>query len=195
MYDSIFSASADYLKWLFGETRSTYCRETALAATPRWDGKPRYVAAQGEQNLTELAAIRGDLDLIKWLRSQDPPCEWNKKACTAAAWANHWDLLRHLVSMGCPLDKENMFGVVACKPRIWDGKLDGMERVFWPDSWDGKLEILKWLQREHGCIFGGYWKHAHVREVVMAAGECSNIPFSPLLPSSLTWSFFCSQTP
>ena len=125
---------------------------------------------QGEQHVMELAAIIGDLGLIKWLRSQDPPCEWSKKACTAAAWRNHWDLLRLLVSMGCPIDKEGMFGAVACDPYY-------MVRVnSLPDSWDGKFEILKWLQREQGCVFYGYWWQSHVTEVVRAASKCTDFP-------------------
>ena len=115
----------------------------------------------------ELAAAKGDLDLIKWLRNQDPPCEWSKRACAAAAWANRWDLLRNLVSMGCPIDREDMFGVVACDPNDWRGVIS------LPNSWDEKFEILKWLDREHGCVFDGYWMHSHVREVVTNASECS----------------------
>jgi len=119
-YSGMLSVSADYVKWLFREASSTHCREAALAKGRRYDGVDWWDAAQGarwgERDIMELAAIRGDLDLIKWLRSQDPPCEWGTKACMAAAWANRWDLLRHLVSMGCPLDLKNyMFGVVACE--------------------------------------------------------------------------------
>ena len=174
-YSGMLSVSADYVKWLFREASSTHCREAALAKGRRYDGVDWWDAAQGarwgERDIMELAAIRGDLDLIKWLRSQDPPCEWGTKACMAAAWANRWDLLRHLLSMGCPLDKNYMFGVVACET--------GDPLV---DSWDGgKLVILKWLQREHGCAFGGYWKHAHIKQVVKAAGECSDFPSIALL--------------
>ena len=157
----------------------------------------------------ELAAIKVDLDLIKWLRSQDPPCEWSKKVCTAAAWANRWYLLRVLVIMGCPIDKGGMFGVVVRDPndglrrhslpqKVTFCSQDGVEtfRVVphWscnslPDSWDGKLEILKWLQREHGCIFGApedlesFELYDLVRNVAEAAGECSDVSFSALLLS------------
>ena len=137
----------------------------------RWD------VTQGEQNVMEMAAIKGDLDLIKWLRSQDPPCELNKKACTAAAWANNFDLLRLLVSMGCPMEKEGMFGVVACDPdQNCLPKRDSKE----------KLEILKWLQSEHGCFFGKsrtmewFEMYHHINEVVWAAGECSDCPSSAI---------------
>ena len=145
----MLSASAEHVKWLFGEVRRASCefwgkwelKGTGVKALDRsykkWD------VAEAEQHLMEMAAIKGDLDLIKWLRSQDPPCEWSKKACTAAAWANRWDLLRLLVSMGCPAHKGGMFGAVACDP--------GHSL---PDSWDGKLEILKWLSSEQGCVFG-----------------------------------------
>ena len=51
-----------------------------------------------------------------------------------------------------------------------------------PDSWDGKFEILKWLQRDHGCIFGNASiSYFEIREVVWAAGECSDFPSSALL--------------
>ena len=177
----MLSVSADYVKWLFREARSAYCREAALAKGRRYDGIGWQDAAEGaewgERDVMELAAIRGDLDLIKWLRSQDPPCEWNKKACTAAAWANHFDLLRLLVSMGCPIEKEGMFGVVACTPHLWKGDL--------PDTdCNEKFEILKWLQREHGCVFGTsrtmewFEEYHHIHRVVWAAGECSDFPSS-----------------
>ena len=111
-----------------------------------------------------------------------PALRVEKKACTAAAWGNRWDLLRQLLSMGCPIDEEGMFGVVACDPD-WDCLPD--------TDWDKKFEILKWLDREHGCDFFGYWIHSHVREVVTDASECSIFPFNALL-LSLTWCFFCS---
>ena len=137
----------------------------------KWD------VAKAEQNFMELAALRNDPDLIKWLRRQDPPCQWSEKACTAAAWANRWYLLRVLVIMGCPIDKGGMFGVVALDP--------GHSL---PDSWDGKFEILKWLQREQGCNFGEpiyqndpYYFHIH--EVVWASSKCSVFAFSVLLSS------------
>ena len=112
----MLSASAEHVKWLFGEVRRASCefwgkwelKGTGVKALDRsykkWD------VAEAEQHLMEMAAIKGDLDLIKWLRSQDPPCEWSKKACTAAAWANRWDLLRLLLSIGCPIDKEGILG-------------------------------------------------------------------------------------
>ena len=82
-----------------------------------------------------------------------------------------------------------MFGVVACKPQAttgWDPKTFSFERMFLPDSWDGKCEILKWLQRDHGCIFGepGYQDdpmYFEVAEVVKASSECSDFAFGALL--------------
>ena len=145
----------------------------------KWD------VAEAEENVMELAAIKGDLDLIKWLRSQDPPCEWSKRACTAAASGNHWDLLLLFVSMSCPIDKGGMFGAVACDPNSW-------YYTSLPDSWDGKFEMLKWLSREEqGCVFDGDAMISHYKEVVTDASECSISPFNALL-SLLTWCFFCS---
>ena len=145
-----------------------------IRSRTKWD------VAEAEENVMELAAIKGDLDLIKWLRSQDPPCEWSEKACSAAAWGNRWDLLRHLLSMGCPMDKGGMFGVVASDP-------DHL-----PDTdWDGKFEILKWLQREQGCLFiepRGYHyvyeaTYHHIHRVVWASSECFDFAFRGLLSS------------
>ena len=54
-----------------------------MAKRRRYDGIEWWDAAHGakwgEQDVMELAAAKGDLDLIKWLRSQDPPCEWRKR--------------------------------------------------------------------------------------------------------------------
>ena len=187
----MLSASAEHVKWLFGEVRRASCefwgkwelKGTGVKALDRsykkWD------VAEAEQHLMEMAAIKGDLDLIKWLRSQDPPCEWSKRACTAAASGNHWDLLLLFVSMSCPIDKGGMFGAVACDPNSW-------YYTSLPDSWDGKFEMLKWLSREEqGCVFDGDAMISHYKEVVTDASECSISPFNALL-SLLTWCFFCS---
>ena len=50
------------------------------------------------------AAKGGHLDVLKWLRSQDPPCPWNKETCRYAALSGHLDVLKWLIDNGCPYD-------------------------------------------------------------------------------------------
>jgi len=39
--------------------------------------------------LTCVAAASGHLDVLKWLRSQDPPCPWNTSDCLDEATDPH----------------------------------------------------------------------------------------------------------
>ena len=41
---------------------------------------------------------------MRWLRSQDPPCEWSWDTCEAAAEGGHLELLQWLTKEGCPWD-------------------------------------------------------------------------------------------
>ena len=35
-----------------------------------------------------MAAMEGRLDVLKWARSQDPPCSWRRSACRESASQN-----------------------------------------------------------------------------------------------------------
>ena len=48
------------------------------------------------------AARGGHLEILKWLRSQDPPCPWHKIVCDIAAVRNHLDVLQWAIDNGCP---------------------------------------------------------------------------------------------
>jgi len=48
------------------------------------------------------AAKSSHLDVLKWLRSQDPPCPWDHMASHAASGKGHLDVLKWLVDNGCP---------------------------------------------------------------------------------------------
>ena len=52
------------------------------------------------------AAVKGNLDIIQWLRSQDPPCPWNEKTCEATIVNGHLKTLQWVISQGCPLSKK-----------------------------------------------------------------------------------------
>lgn len=44
-----------------------------------------FVQFQWDERVCYLAAIYGYVEILKWLRSQNPPCPWNKKDCISAA--------------------------------------------------------------------------------------------------------------
>ena len=81
------------------------------------------------------AAWGGQVEMLKWLRSQDPPCPyWNNaydSACSYAALRGHMDALRWLRSQDppCPFDYH-------CCPSAARG---------------GHLEVLQWLWGQEGC--------------------------------------------
>ena len=49
-----------------------------------------------------IAAENGQLDVLKFLRSQDPPCPWDQWTCCDAALHGHLDVLKWLIDNGCP---------------------------------------------------------------------------------------------
>jgi hypothetical protein len=66
------------------------------------------------------AASYGHLDVLKWLRSQDPPCPWNVSVCSCAALNGHLDLLIWLRSQDPPCP----WNEYACKYAAKYGHLD-----------------------------------------------------------------------
>ena len=48
------------------------------------------------------AARCGHLDVLKWLRAQDPPCPWNAFTCEMAAMGGHFDVLKWLRAQDPP---------------------------------------------------------------------------------------------
>ena len=50
----------------------------------------------------EGAAFGGHLDVLKWVRSQDPPCPWDWRTCTEAAAEGHLDVLKWLRAQNPP---------------------------------------------------------------------------------------------
>ena len=37
-------------------------------------------------------ATNGHLEVLQWMREQDPPCPWDKGTCAAAAMQGHLDV-------------------------------------------------------------------------------------------------------
>ena len=75
---------------------------------------------------SEWAAMRGHLEVLKWLRSEG--CPWDEGACQGAASAGRLEVLKWLRSEGCPWNE----GACLCAAA------------------GGHLEVLKWLRSE-GC--------------------------------------------
>ena len=73
-----------------------------------------------------MAAGGGRLDVLKWARSQDPPCPWNEWTCSGAAGGGHLDVLKWARAQNPPCP--------------WD------ERTCTWVAQRGHLEVLKWLR-------------------------------------------------
>ena len=107
---------------------------------------------QGEKIMEEIAKS-GDLDIMKWARSQG--CPFGRWTCAYAAKAGHLELLKWARSQGCRWD------IWTCMYAAEGGHL---ELLKWARSqgcpWDedtcsyaargGHLELLKWA-RSQGC--------------------------------------------
>ena len=57
--------------------------------------------------LTNALIKNGQIETLKWLRSQDPPCPWDENICTIAAENGHIETLKWLRSQDppCPWDE------------------------------------------------------------------------------------------
>ncbi len=101
--------------------------------------------------LCSLAAGNGHLDLLQWLRSQNPPCPWDNYTCSGAASIGHLNVLAWLRSQDppCPWDENACY--VAAK--------------------NGHLHVLQWLRSKNPpCP----WDEDAVRNIAGLSGH-SNI--------------------
>ena len=76
------------------------------------------------------AAEGGQLEVLQWMRGQDPPCPWNSDVCYEAASAGHLEVLRWARSQDCP-----------CHQGVPYAAAQG-----------GHLKVLRWLIKE-GCPY------------------------------------------
>jgi hypothetical protein len=58
----------------------------------------------GDNTGCSLAAERGLLPVLEWLRSQDPPCQWDPSTCALAARNGHLHVLQWLRSQRFPCE-------------------------------------------------------------------------------------------
>ena len=70
----------------------------------------------------------GHLNVLQWLRSQDPPCPWDKYACSGAAERGHLNVLQWLRSQSPPC--------------VWD------EDACSGAAKGGHLNVLQWLRSQ-----------------------------------------------
>jgi len=76
----------------------------------------------------KAAAEGGQLDVLEWLRSQDPPCPWSVETCQYAALNGHLDVLKWLRSQNPP-----------CPWNEWTSYYAASR---------GRLDMLKWLRSQ-----------------------------------------------
>jgi hypothetical protein len=81
------------------------------------------------------AAGNGEMEVLKWLRAQEPPCEWDETSCTAAVLGGQPEALRWLLSQNPPCPA----GKVAT----------------WTAAQEGNLEMLKLLRAHVDVNEGG----------------------------------------
>jgi len=103
-----------------------------------------------DEGTCTLAATGGHLDVLKWLRSQDPPCPWGKGTCLEAAEGGHLDVLKWVRSQEppCPWNE------YTCCKAAYGGHLDVL-KCPWIGSWTsraaadgGHLDVLKWVRSQ-----------------------------------------------
>lgn len=79
-----------------------------------------------DERTCEWAASGGALEMLEWLRDQDPPCAWDEWVCIWLARHGHLEGLKWARSQGCP----------------WDGGACTAACT------GGHLETLKWLRSQ-----------------------------------------------
>lgn len=93
--------------------------------------KEGYLVFENDYDYAHLCAsvaFVGRFDILRWLRSQDPPCPWDDCTTSEAASGGYFDMMKWAHENGCPWDSS-----------VCTGAAEG-----------GYLEILQWA-REHGC--------------------------------------------
>jgi hypothetical protein len=124
------------------------------------NGKPQIYFRIPPKYTCSFAAKNGHLDVLKWLRSQDPPCPWSEYTCTHTAQNGHLEVLKWLRAQNppCPWDK------YTCAYAAKNGQLEVLKWLRsqdppcpwdkWTCTWaakNGDLEVLKWLRSHvHG---------------------------------------------
>lgn len=109
------------------------------------------------------ATIHGHLELVKFLRTQQPPFPWCDDTFAAAALRGDIETLNYLIVNGCP------FNARSCDCAAYTGKLEALKHIFeagcpmHQETWmfaalSGNLAVLEYL-RDVGCPRDEYHEH------------------------------------
>lgn len=66
---------------------------------------------QWDSRACAAAAEKGNLEILRWLRASDPPCPWDQWVCRLAAMSGYLGVLQWLVAAGCPWDPHECRGL------------------------------------------------------------------------------------
>ena len=113
-------------KW--GKDKGTLCDYAATHGflfLMQWAHKNGY---HWNDNTCTVAALGGHLNVLQWLRKQDPPCPWNGRTCSRAAENGHLKVLKWLRKQYPP-----------CPWNEWT-----CEQA----AENGHLKVLKWLRKQ-----------------------------------------------
>ena len=79
--------------------------------------------------ISAAAAENGDLDVLKWARAQDPPCDWDAEVCSNAARYGHLDVLQWARAQDPPCDWSEWVCSFAAR--------------------NGHLDVIEWLRTQN----------------------------------------------
>ena len=125
-----------------------------------------------DEDTCAAAARGGHLDVLQWMRSQDPPCPWNTWTCSVAAEHGHLGVLQWLRANGCSWD-ENTSSYAARRGHL--AVLQWLRSQDPPCPWDqqvcneaarrGHLPTLQWLRSQDPPCPWDDWTCMHVSAV------------------------------
>ena len=103
-----------------------------------------------------IAAKHGRLDILRWVRAQDPPCPWNEQACELAASYGHLEILQWLRSQEPPCPWRDFtdysaaaHGQLACLQWAHTNGCPSAEKHTCEiAAQNGNLEILQWVRAQ-----------------------------------------------
>ena len=76
-----------------------------------------------------FAALSGYMEVLQWLRAQDPPCPWDERTCACAAEAGNVDVLQWLRAQDPPCSS-HVDGYVHASSSAFDGDLSEVSDSF-----------------------------------------------------------------
>jgi hypothetical protein len=149
-YAVITAGRVDVLKFLCRDDSLRCLKDTAFSAGP--STRP-----------CEIAAERGDLEMVKYLEGHD--CPWDGSVCDAAALAGHLEVLQWLHGRGCPWNVPVRI-TETCESAAKGGHLEVLqwllangcpcdEGTCSAAAEEGHLEVLKWAHA-NGCPWDDY---------------------------------------